>query len=349
MLSSFSEVSVLMLQFLRNGLISLVVSGCLSVAGCSPAPRPPRERSSDLRPAPPGDQTSAASSSSAGDARAARSTELLRLTEELLVADKGIAGPRAASPTQDVAERGAAPTDGGVQPTDGGVQPTDGGVQPTDDGTARAALEDDPEAGDFTVPNCHGGKIVAPFWVRRVPFWAALCVHGLPKKPLKVDVGTSLVAYKDLANGDAANHYQVYYSLDQVQVPSNDKRLIWAMCGGAGGGLDSGSRVIPTHRLPAAKSRIIAEHIDMLKALEFDLVMSKQNFRLATTTANKDYFKSKIEQLDAALTDAAGLLRDAVIKENRIIFLRLQPSITNAPRPLTGVGASVVPPPRISP
>jgi hypothetical protein len=211
---------------------------------------------------------------------------------------------------------------------------------------------DDPEAEIFTVPDCQGGKTVAPLWIRRVPFWAALCVHGLQKKPLRVDVGTSLVAHIDLDNGDAVNHYQVYYALEQVHVPPNEKRLVWSVCGGAGEWLNSGTRVIPSHRLPAAKSYIIAEHVDTLQAIEKDLIMSRYNFRIATTPVNKSYFKSKIGQLDVALTDAAGLLRDAIIKENRVLLSRSPGAGVPAPRsspsnPPPGGGPSVIPPPKI--
>jgi hypothetical protein len=331
-----------MLQILRNGLIPLLVSGCCGVAGCSPAPRQPIERSSDPRLTPPEKRALAVSSSSAGDPGVARSTEPRPVTHgKTLALDGGDTGPKAAIPPEAV--------------INGGAQPSNGGVQPTAEGTAKAAAEDDPEAETFTVPDCQGGKTVAPIWIRHVPFWAALCVHGLSKNSLRVDVGTSLVAHANLDDGTAANRFQVYYALEQVLVPPNDKGLIWAMCGGAGEWLLSGTRVIPTHRLPAKESRVIAEHIDTLKTIENDLVMFKQSFRAATTAIDKNFFKSKLDELNVALTDAAGLLRDAVIKENRMVLSRS--SVPGGPpaqspnplhRPLGGP-PSVVPPPKIHP
>jgi hypothetical protein len=181
-------------------------------------------------------------------------------------------------------------------------------------------------------------------------------VHGLSKKSLRVDVGTSLVAHTALDDGDAVNHYQVYYALEQIRVPPDGKHLVWAMCGGGGDWLKSGTRVIPTHRLPAKKSRLIAEHVDMLQAVQSDLVMMKQSLRTAPTPAQTNYFKTKIAELDAALENAAGLMRDAIIKENRTILSRTSgtgmsiPTLPGSKPPaLAPGGTSVVPQPKINP
>lgn len=306
----------MMLQLFRNILVALLVCSGLGVGGCSPAPQPPVEWGRAERPAPPKRRAPPRSSSSVKDAGAARPTgEQAVMDGGTPAADGGIAGPNVAVLAQVVAA-------GGAEPTDGGAGEAGGGVQPMNEEAAKVAPEDDPEATEYEVPDCRGGRTKAPLWIRHVPFWAALCVHGLPEKSLRVDVGTSLIAHDDLDNGDSANRYQVYYALEQIRVPANSKGLVWAMCGGGGEWLKSGTRVVPTHRLPAAKSRLIAEHVDILKGIEADFVMFMNNWRTATTAANKTYYKRGVAQLKTALVDAAGLLRDAVIKENRMLLSR---------------------------
>lgn len=330
-LSSLSEVSVLMLQLFRNSLIALLVCSNFSVAGCSPAPQPPVEWRRAERPALPEKREPPRSLSSARDAGAARLAEAQAVIDAgAPAADGGLAGPDAAVLAQVVAVAGTQPTDGGAQPAGGG--------QPMNEEAAKIAPEDDPEAEEYKVPDCQGSRTVAPIWVRHVPFWAALCVHGLPGKSLRVDVGTSLISHDDLDNGDSANRYQVYYALVPIRVPANGKGLVWAMCGGGGEWLKSGTRVVPTHRLPAAKARLIAEHVDMLRGIETDFIMFMNNLRTATTAANRTYYTRGVAQLKTALVDAAGLLRDAVIKENRMILSR---------RPVVGAGS--VKPPRPQP
>jgi hypothetical protein len=244
-------------------------------------------------------------------------------------ADGGTDGQNAAKFAQVV-------TAGGAQPTDGAARVAGGGIQPGGGEAAKVAPEDDPEAAAYKVSDCQGGHVIAPLWIRHVPFWAALCVHGLPGKSLRVDVGTSLILHEDLENGDAANLYQVYYALDQVRVPANGKSLVWAMCGGGGEWLKSGTRVVPTHRLPAAKSDLIAKQVDTLRAIEADFVMFMKNLQGAKTEDDIKYYKRGVAQLKIALIDAAGLLRDAVIKDNRMILSRpptAQPSNAKSPRP----------------
>lgn len=339
---------MLMRQFLRNGLVALVAAGCAGAPACSPASRPPVARIGESlpAPAPPRDAPPTVSSSGPTSAATALSPEPRAVTDEEKPApDERTDKLKAASPD----ERGALEQ----VPEQREAPAADGVAELTDEEIERIGLADDPEAETFTIPDCRGGKIVAPLWIRNVPFWAALCVHGLPKKPLRVDVSTSLVAHAELNNGDAVNRFQVYYALEQVRVAPNEKGLIWAMCGGGGNDLTNGSRVVPAHRLPAEKSTKIAEHVTTLKAIGRDLIMARYTLRTTKDPIKQRYLKRQIKDLDGALKDAAGLLRDAIIKENRSLLSRISgqgaPPTSSSPAPgppspPPGVRSSIPPP-----
>ena len=43
-------------------------------------------------------------------------------------------------------------------------------AQPPDGGAVDITSVEDPDAKEFTVDDCEGGKTVAPLWIRNVPF-----------------------------------------------------------------------------------------------------------------------------------------------------------------------------------
>jgi hypothetical protein len=176
----------------------------------------------------------------------------------------------------------------------------------------------DPNGG-WLVPDCNGGRIKAPVWLTHVPFWAALCVHAPAQKDLTVDVGTSLIAHDGLNDASSAREHQVYYALKQITVPKGDKKVIFAVCGGAGDWLWSGTRVVPGHRLPAASVKRLSEQVSALEAIGTDMEAFR-GMRVGASTQSAREIEIRLQRLDGALTDAAGLLRDALIQENRSIL-----------------------------
>lgn len=184
--------------------------------------------------------------------------------------------------------------------------------------SGQSSTEDD----GSMVPDCHGGKIKAPLWLLRIPFWAALCVHGPAKKSIKVDIGTNLIAHPGLADASAVTEHQVYYSLRQIEVPAGQKQIVWAVCGGGGDWLWNGTRVVPGHRLPAGNSKRLAAQVNVLEGIASDIELFRG--MLARTRSGDDAreLEKRIKQLDDALTDAAGLLRDALIRENHVLLTK---------------------------
>jgi hypothetical protein len=183
------------------------------------------------------------------------------------------------------------------------------------------------------VPDCNGGRIAAPLWLRRIPFWAALCVHGTPNLSLNVEVGTNLIKHVDLRNGDSASFYQVYYALNAIHVERNQKKVVWAVCGGGGINLNNGERVIVSTKLPRAKAELLSTHVNQLIEINNGLDQKWQLFHSLTKPEDKTIIKKDIDQLELSLTDSAGLLRDALIHENRGVLR--QPNIP--PRPSPGI------------
>lgn len=212
----------------------------------------------------------------------------------------------------------------------------------------RPPAVDEPESPDATelVPDCNGGKIRAPLWLTRVPVWGALCVHAPSKVHLNIDIGTNLVAHSNLGSGDAATYYQVYYALSKARVMQNEKRLIWAVCGGGGVNLERGARAVPAAMLPAATAALLVKHINQL--IDMDAARNKywRLYRSATDPDQKAAFRELVDKLDVALTDAAGLLRAALIKENHAALA--QPA---APKPLPKPGRTPrgIPQPEVIP
>ncbi len=192
----------------------------------------------------------------------------------------------------------------------------------------------------YPAPDCQGGKgtVPIPTWLTRVTFYAALCVHGLKKKKLTVEIGTNLMSYADKDNGDAARKYQVYYSLQRIEIAPNAKQVVWAMCGGGGEWLDNGSRVMPGTRLPKHITDKLEQQLDIIQRIEEEWTGNKNLLRTLEkiennkTSQNSLFLRSKIKELDMALTDTAGLLRDTLINENRIL-LKQSNAMANISKP----------------
>jgi hypothetical protein len=218
-----------------------------------------------------------------------------------------------------------------------------------------------PEDSEW-VSDCNGGQVRAPLWLTRVPVWAALCVHAPAKVRVNIDVGTNLVAHEGLGNGDAVSFYQVYYSLSKVRVMPNEKQVVWAVCGGGGINLQNGDRVVPASLLPPANAEMLVKHVNQLIQINTELNRFWRLFRNSTVPADKKDLKVILNELDLALTDAGGLLRAALIKENHLALAqpagKLRPIVypppipkrPNGPKPPTpNKGGSVIPKPKKHP
>lgn len=168
------------------------------------------------------------------------------------------------------------------------------------------------------VSDCNGGKVRAPLWLTRVPVWAALCVQAPAKVRVNIDVGTNLVAHEGLSNGDAVSFFQVYYSLSKVRVMPNEKQVVWAVCGGGGINLQHGDRVVPASVLPSATAGMLVRHVSQLIQINTERDKFERLFRNSTDPTDKKDLNVVVDQLDLALTDAGGLLRAALIKENHL-------------------------------
>jgi len=247
--------------------------------------------------APSADPTIVPSRSVPSDGR----TESPRGDPASVLATVATAGVATANPTEDAQLRGQ--------------------TLPESQGDPRGILQG-PGIGEFTVPDCNGGRVRAPRWLTRVPFWAALCIHAPAQKDARVDIGSNLVSHDGISDGRAAVEYQVYYSLSQIVIPRGRKQVVWAVCGGAGDWLWSGSRVIPGHRLPGGSTTKLAGHLSTLIAIDADIEMFSALLLAAGSSSNARDIENRLKLLDSTLTDAAGLLRDALIQENRTVLTK---------------------------
>ncbi len=168
----------------------------------------------------------------------------------------------------------------------------------------------------IAVPDCNGGTVLLPYWVSEVAFQAALCVHAPAAGAVQVDFGTSLIGAEEAAGTDVKKH-QVYYSLSRAHVLPMQRQVVWAVCGGDGAPLPSGSRVIPAGRLPAMEAQRLAERVTMLEAYEANLSQfEKLLANPASQSTNGGFLSSQIAGLENAIDVEARVLRAAIMTEN---------------------------------
>lgn len=164
-----------------------------------------------------------------------------------------------------------------------------------------------------TVTDCNGGTVRAPYWLSKVDFGNALCVHAPHNAMVKVDFGTSLLGEEEATE---TNH-QVYYSLSHLDVLPSKRHVVWAVCGGEGARLRPGTSVIPSVRLPLVKAEQLAARVAQLAAYEEDFDKAAEALCDAARRHGKtDYLEGNVHALKEAIDIEAGLLREALLTEN---------------------------------
>ncbi|MRG96368.1 hypothetical protein [Polyangium spumosum] len=172
--------------------------------------------------------------------------------------------------------------------------------------------------GDI-VPDCNGGTTRTPYWLTRILFHGAFCVHAPRNAPLRIDYGTTLVGYEDQQNGKLSEH-QAYYSLSRIDVPPGQRHVIWAVCGGAGQSLPNGTRVVPTVRMDAARVGRVALLVRGLDDLEVDYNASLAVLRATGGQAIKNFMEPRLENTRESIDTQTAPLRAALLQENHAIL-----------------------------
>ncbi|WP_136969382.1 hypothetical protein [Polyangium sorediatum] len=173
-------------------------------------------------------------------------------------------------------------------------------------------------AGDM-VPDCNGGTTPTPYWLTRILFHGAFCVHAPKNARLQVDYGTTLVGYEDQQNGKLSEH-QAYYSLSRIVIPPGQRRVIWAVCGGAGMSLPNGTRVVPTVRMDAAR---VAQIGSLIRGLADEEAEYNKSFAVLQGTkepAIKDFIEPRLDNIQESIDTQTGPLRAALLQENHKIL-----------------------------
>ncbi|MDI3287339.1 hypothetical protein [Polyangium sp. 15x6] len=165
------------------------------------------------------------------------------------------------------------------------------------------------------VPDCNGGTTQTPYWLTRILYHGAFCVHAPRNAPLRVDYGTTLVGYEDQQNGKLSEH-QAYYSLSRIVVPPGQRRVIWAVCGGAGMSLPDGTRVVPTVRMDAARVAKIALLVRGLEDEEGEYNRSLAVLRGTKEQAIRDFMEPRLDNIRESIDTQTGPLRAALLQEN---------------------------------
>ncbi|MDC3962100.1 hypothetical protein [Polyangium jinanense] len=168
--------------------------------------------------------------------------------------------------------------------------------------------------GDI-VPDCNGGSTQTPYWLTRILFHGAFCVHAPRNAPLQVDYGTTLVGYEDQQTGKLSEH-QAYYSLSQIVVPPGQRRVLWAVCGGAGMSLPDGTRVVPTVRMDGGRVVKIGSLIRGLEAEETEYNSLFAVLRATKEQVIKDFMGPRLDNIRESIDTQTGPLRAALLQEN---------------------------------
>ena len=224
---------------------------------------------------------------------------------------------------------GPAPASDNPAPTPSAAAPAPSAPQPAPAPAPAAGAQEEPpsqaeaavpeaswlspeEKARLIVPDCHGGKILAPYWLRHVDFGAALCIQASAKKALRVDIGTNLVAAGDARRGDVES-FQVYYSLSQVEVPAGNRQVVWAVCGGDGYPLPHGTRMFPGTRLRKEQVEKIAASLSRLDEYSNMIMVFKQQLLQNKPVGSQlQFLTAQIERLETLIGQEAGLLREAI-------------------------------------
>ena len=196
------------------------------------------------------------------------------------------------------------------------VAPANSKVSPQ--AAAESKPSQDAMAGDI-VPDCNGGTTRTPYWLTRILFHGAFCVHAPRNAPLRIDYGTTLVGYEDQQNGKLSEH-QAYYSLSRIIIPPGQRRVIWAVCGGAGMSLPNGTRVVPTVRMDAARVAQIGSLILGLADEEAEYNKSFAVLQGTKELAIKDFITPRLDNIQESIDTQTGPLRAALLQENHKIL-----------------------------
>lgn len=166
-------------------------------------------------------------------------------------------------------------------------------------------------------PDCNDGAINVPYWLRGISYWNVLCVHAKRKK-IVLSFGDSLIDYEEARSGDPTS--QQYYAISQPPpVEVGKKQHVFAVCGGGGGELPQGTRVLQGQLLPDNTAQEIADAVANLSDYEESLQLFRATYCKDPTSAAGAQFLSKVQAMRKTIDDAAARLRDAIITEHNVL------------------------------
>jgi len=115
-----------------------------------------------------------------------------------------------------------------------------------------------------------------PEWLDDVMYNIAFSVCAPTSKSIEVDFGQTFVDKEDFLT--AKKNYQAYYSLSKANIQPGNCELIFGFCGGGGGSITKGRRVIPTRlRLNPEVSKSIGIAVQTLQETENLINLLKNN------------------------------------------------------------------------
>ncbi len=167
-----------------------------------------------------------------------------------------------------------------------------------------------------------------PYWLRGVDLWNVLCVHATGRRET-VNFGDSVIEHKQAIDGDPQS--QVYYSLRQpAPIEVGEKRHVWTVCGGGGGQLTLGTRVLVGPGLPEKTAIELATIVKELEAYEADMELFRGVY--CGAPAQNASFLDKIALMRRAINESTTRLRGALMTEHRILLSRsIAPPLSRKP------------------
>jgi len=142
-----------------------------------------------------------------------------------------------------------------------------------------------------------------PEWLDDVKYNIAFSVCAPTSKSIEVDFGQTFVDKEDFVT--AKTNYQAYYSLSKTNIKPGNCELILGFCGGSGGSITKGRRVVPTRlRLNPDVSKSIGIAVQTLQETENLINLLKNNNSREAQERVKKYRKMT-EKLAKEIRNAA--------------------------------------------